>query len=77
MSDKEIYYSYANSGIGWVDWFFDKSVFFLNRLSDFTGLTYWEINVLIFVILQPGLILIFFILWRLEKIKNKKNNLDK
>ena len=32
MNDKEIYYSYANSGIGWIDWVFDKSVFFLNRL---------------------------------------------
>jgi hypothetical protein len=71
MSDKEIYYSLANSGNEWVDWIFDKSVYLLNRLSDLTGITYWEINVLIFVILQPGLILLFFILWRIEKNKNK------
>ena len=31
---------------------------------------YYLANLMIFVILQPGLILLFFILWRLEKKKN-------
>ena len=39
------------------------------------GLGYYLANLMIFVILQPGLILLFFILWRLEKRKNKKKNL--
>ena len=40
------------------------------------GLGYYLANLMIFVILQPGLILLFFILWRLEKKKNNKKNLQ-
>ena len=36
------------------------------------GFGYYLANILIFVILQPALILLFFILWRVEKNKNKK-----
>ncbi len=35
------------------------------------GFGYYLANILIFVILQPALILLFFILWRKEKRKNK------
>jgi hypothetical protein len=35
------------------------------------GYGYYLANIIIFVILQPGLIVLFFILWRLEKKKNK------
>ena len=35
------------------------------------GFGYYLANILIFVILQPVLILLFFILWRKEKRKNK------
>jgi len=35
------------------------------------GYGYYLANILIFVILQPALIVLFFILWRLEKRKNK------
>jgi len=34
------------------------------------GLGYMVVNILLFVIIQPSLILIFFILWRKEKKKN-------
>ena len=34
------------------------------------GFGYYLANLLIFVIIQPGLILLFFILWRREKRKN-------
>ena len=34
------------------------------------GFGYYLANLLIFVILQPGLILLFFVLWRREKRKN-------
>jgi len=36
------------------------------------GLGYYLANLMIFVILQPALILLFFILWRIEKKKNIK-----
>ena len=38
------------------------------------GFGYYLANIIIFVILQPALILLFFILWRIEK---RKNNLSK
>ena len=38
------------------------------------GFGYYLANIIIFVILQPALILVFFILWRIEK---RKNNLNK
>jgi len=37
------------------------------------GYGYYLANILIFVILQPALIVLFFVLWRLEK---KKKNTD-
>ena len=39
------------------------------------GFGYYLANLMMFVILQSGLILLFFILWRLEKKKNNKKNL--
>ena len=36
------------------------------------GLGYYLANIIIFVILQPALILLFFILWRIERKKNRK-----
>ncbi len=36
------------------------------------GLGYYLANLVIFVILQPALILLFFILWRIERNKNRK-----
>ena len=38
----------ANSGIKWIDISFDKAVEILYWVADFTGLSYEEINVLIF-----------------------------
>jgi len=35
------------------------------------GYGYYLANILIFVVLQPALIVLFFVLWRLEKKKNK------
>jgi hypothetical protein len=36
------------------------------------GLGYYLANLIIFVILQPALILLFFMLWRSEQKKNRK-----
>ena len=51
--------------------FFNWCVWVLEVIGDVTGMGYELANIVIFVILQPALILLFFILWRIEKRKNK------
>ena len=55
-----------------IDQFFLRCVWVLEVIGEVTGMGYELANIVIFVILQPGLILLFFILWRLEK-KRKQN----
>ena len=43
----------------------------LGLIGTVTGMGYNMANIVIFVILQPALILLFFILWRREKKKNR------
>ena len=50
--------------------FFNWSVLVLEIIGEFTGLGYEAANILIFVIIQPGLIIIFFLLWRYERKRN-------
>ena len=54
--------------------FFNWCVYILEVIGDVTGMGYELANIVIFVILQPLLILIFFILWRKEINKNKIKN---
>ena len=49
---------------------FNWCVKVLEWIGDVTGMGYELANIVIFVILQPGLILLFFILW-LRARKNK------
>ncbi len=51
--------------------FFNWCVFVLEVIGDFTGMGYELANIVIFVIIQPSLILLFYLLWRREKRKNK------
>ena len=51
--------------------FFQWCVWVLEVIGDVTGMGYELANIVIFVILQPALIIIFFILWRMERNKNK------
>jgi hypothetical protein len=51
--------------------FFNWCVWVLEIIGDNTGMGYELANIVIFVILQPALILVFYILWRLEKRKNR------
>ena len=53
-------------------WFFLQCVDLMRLLASYTNTTYQEINVIIFIILQPALVLLFFILWRIEKKKGEK-----
>ena len=66
--------SMGESGVAWVDTIFKICVYILVDLADLIGISYEAINILIFVIIQPLLIIIFFVLWRKEKKKyNIKN----
>tara|TARA_A100001011_G_C13978917_1_gene702444 strand:- start:134 stop:301 length:168 start_codon:yes stop_codon:yes gene_type:complete len=51
--------------------FFNWCVFVLEVIGDITGMGYELANIVIFVIIQPSLILLFYLLWRREKRKNK------
>ena len=55
-----------------IDRFFLWCVWILEVIGEVTGMGYELANIVIFVILQPGLILLFFILWRNQKNKNNK-----
>ena len=46
--------------------FFNWCVLVLEIMADLIGMSYELINILIFVILQPLLIVVFFYLWRRE-----------
>jgi hypothetical protein len=56
-----------------IDQFFLWCVRVLEVVGEVTGMGYELANIVIFVILQPGLILLFFILWRRQKKVNSKN----
>lgn len=38
-------------------------------LAHLTGFTYKEINAIVFLIIQPMLVILFFLLWRYERSK--------
>ena len=55
-----------------IDQFFLWCVWVLEVIGEVTGMGYELANIVIFVILQPGLILLFFILLRFEKKRKIK-----
>ena len=55
-----------------IDQFFLWCVWVLEVIGEVTGMGYELANIVIFVILQPGLILLFFILWSFEKKRKVK-----
>jgi hypothetical protein len=55
-----------------IDQFFLWCVWVLEVIGEVTGMGYELANIVIFVFLQPGLILLFFILWRFEKKRKVK-----
>lgn len=50
--------------------FFNWCVYILEMIGDFTGMGYELANIVIFVIIQPLVIILFYILWRRERNKN-------
>ena len=55
-----------------IDQFFLWCVWVLEVIGEVTGMGYELANIVIFVILQPGLILLFFLLWRNQINRNNK-----
>jgi len=66
----DAYNSMGNSEFEIIDFIFKACVIILVDMANFLGISYEAINIIIFVLLQPGLILLFFILWRRERKKN-------
>ena len=56
--------------------FFNWCVYVLEFIGDFTGMGYELTNIVIFVIIQPTLIILFYLLWIKERNKNKRKNFD-
>ena len=66
----DAYNSMGNSGFELIDFVFKVCVIVLVDLENLIGISYEAINIIIFVFLQPALILLFFVLWRKERKKN-------
>lgn len=60
-----------------VNEFFNWCVYILEVIGSITGIGYELANIVIFVIIQPVLIVLFFILWRIEKRKINEKRIDK
>ena len=54
-----------------IESFFVWCVELMRLLATISGMTYKEINVYIFLVLQPALIILFFVLWRIEVARGK------
>ena len=67
----DAYNTMGNSGFELIDFIFKICVILLADLAELLGLSYEALNIIIFIIVQPALIILFFILWRIEKQKNK------
>lgn len=51
----------GNSGIEWVDNVFDFCVIILVRMAEMLGISYEEINIWLFVVIQPVITLLLFL----------------
>ena len=73
---------YADSGIVWIDITFDWCVLFLIKTANQLGITYEEINVWLFVIILPLVLLISLLMnWvlvlKLKKLKKENQQIFK
>lgn len=70
----------ANSGIPWIDAVFDWCVILLYDTANLLGITYEEINVWLFVIILPLVLIIsislnLILLWKLKPPYNTSRSL--
>ena len=61
----------GETGFEMIDFIFKICVILLVDMADFIGISYELLNIIIFIFVQPILIVLFFILWRIEKRKNR------
>ena len=54
-----------------IETFFAWCVELMRLLATISGISYKEINVYVFLVLQPALIILFFVLWRIEVAHGK------
>ena len=54
-----------------IDYIFWKCIDILNYICSVTGMSYELLNILVFVIGQPALILLFYTLWRFERWRRR------
>ena len=66
----------GNSGNDSIDTIFKLCVFILVDIADFFGISYEAVNIIIFIIIQPSLIIALFVLWQIEKNRNQKKKYD-
>ena len=66
----------GNSGNESIDTIFKLCVFILVDIADFFGISYEAVNIIIFIIIQPSLIIALFVLWQIEKNRNQKKKYD-
>ena len=59
--------NFRDSDVHWIDQIFNICVDVLLDLSAMIGISYEAINILIFIVIQPLLIITFFILWMYRK----------
>ena len=59
----------GESGNDLLDFMFKICVIVLVDIAQFLGITYEALNIILFVIIQPALILLFLVLWQLERRK--------
>ena len=57
-----------------IDQLFWICVDVIKLIGDVTGMGYNLANIVLFVILQPGLIVLFYVLWRREVRKSNKTH---
>ncbi len=68
-SFSEVYHALEKKGINSTNDFFKWCCDFISYSGKLVGLSYEEMNILIFVIIQPLMIVVFFLLYILEKRK--------
>ena len=67
----DAYNTMGNSGFEIIDFVFKICVILLVDLAEILGISYEALNIILFIFVQPTLIILLFTLWILEKRKNK------
>ena len=67
----EAYNTMGNSGFEFVDFVFKICVILLVDFAELLGISYEAINIILFIFIQPALIILFVTLWLIERRKNK------